>query len=104
MDKITAIVIVMGILALVVVAFFAVFRSKGKAKIKGPWGMGVDVEDSNQPPGVKIKSAQAGGSIHVESTGPGGVDLNRVKADGDITATNSPGGGQPPPKAKPPTR
>ena len=101
MDKITAMVVVTVILALVVVAFFAVFRSKGKAKIKGPWGMGIDVTGSNEPrqtAGVKIEGAKAAGNIRADNAGPGGIDLSKVKAGGDITATNSRSGGQPPPK------
>src|SRR5258705_287900 len=107
MDKATAIVIVMGILALVFVGFFAVFRSKGKGKIKGPFGTGLEVEGANDPPpatGVRIKDAEAGGSVRADNKGTGGVDLEKVKATGDITATNAPGQEQPPPKAKPPSR
>jgi hypothetical protein len=107
MDKMTVIVIVLAILALVFIAFFAVFRNKGKGKIKGPFGMGIQVEGVNDPPpatGVRIKDAQAGGDILADNKGAGGVDLEKVKAARNITATNAPSQGQSPPKARPPSR
>jgi hypothetical protein len=39
---------------------------------------------------VKIKDGEAGGSIRAQSDGPGGVNLEKVKAKGDITAISSP--------------
>jgi hypothetical protein len=102
MDKTIATVIVMGILALVFVAFFVVFRGKGKGKIKGLFGTGIEVEGANDPrpaTGVRIKDAQAGGNILADNKGAGGVDLEKVKAARDITARNSPNQVEPPPKA-----
>ena len=94
MDKTTAVLIGLGILALVFIAFFAVFRNKGKGKIKGPWGMGIEVEGSNQntpQPGVDVKDAQAGGNIRVsDATGEGAV-AQKLKADRDIEISSSPG-------------
>lgn len=108
MDKNTAIVVVMGILALVVVAFFAVFRNKGKAKIKGPWGMGINVEGSNEPsnvPGVKIEDAKSSaGSLIAEDNTGRGAEAKRIEAHGDIRVTSTPTSEGTGPKAKPPTR
>jgi hypothetical protein len=99
MDKTTAALIGLGILALVFIAFFAVFRNKGKGKIKGPFGMGLEVEGSNEPAsqsGVKIKDANAGENVRAKDSTGRGVDLEKIKAKGDIEATSS--SGDPPPK------
>jgi hypothetical protein len=83
------------VLALVVVAFFAVFQGKGKFKIKTKLGE-ASAEGENPPPpanvagGVKIKGAEAGGKITAHSTSAGGTDLENVKAVGDISATHTP--------------
>ena len=98
MDKTTAMIIGLGILALALVAFFAVFRNKGKGKIKGPFGMGLEVEGSNETttqPGVSVKDAQAGRNIRAnDATGKGAV-AQKLKAGGDIDISSSSG---PPPK------
>ena len=95
MDKTAAILIALGILALLAIAFFAVFRGRGKLSLKSPLGS-LKAEGENPPPpgavpsGVKIKDGEAGGSIRAQSDGPGGVDLEKVKANkGDIIATSS---------------
>jgi hypothetical protein len=94
MDKTTAVLISLGILALVFIAFFAVFRTRGKGRIKGPFGMGIEVEGSNESqakPGVAVKDAQAAGNIRVRDTTGQGVVAEKLKAGGDIDLTNSPG-------------
>lgn len=94
MDKTTALLTALGILALLAIAFFAVFRGKGKLRVKSPLGS-LNAEGENPPPatmvpgGVKIRDAEAGGNLQAESRGPGGVDLEKVKAKGDITAFGS---------------
>jgi hypothetical protein len=94
MDKTTALLIGLGILALLAIAFFAVFRGKGKLSVKSPLG-NLNAEGKNPPlpamvpGGVKIKDAEAGRNIRAQSQGAGGVDLEKVKAKGDITATSS---------------
>lgn len=98
MDKTTAIVVVLAILALVFVAFFAVFRTRGKGKIKGPWGMGLDVEGSNEPQQTRVKDVKAGGSVRVTESGGRGVDASKLKASGDVEISSSSGGGTSPPK------
>jgi hypothetical protein len=98
MDKTTAILIALGILALVFIAFFAVFRKQGQGKIKGPFGMGIEVKGSNvsQPkPGVTVEDAQADGSIRATDGTGQGVAAKKLKAGGDIELTNSPGDSPP---------
>ena len=98
----TVILIGLPVLAAAVIAFFAVFRGKGKFHIKTPLGE-ASAEGESPPPstavaaGVRIKDAEAGGNLRAHSTGSGGVDLEKVKATGDIDASSSPG--VPPPKA-----
>ena len=99
MDAKSAMLIALGILAIVFIVFFLIFRSKGKGKIKGPWGMGIEVEGSNEPvskPGVKIKGAEAGGNVRATDATGRGVDIEDIKAEGDIDVSSSPGA--PPPK------
>jgi hypothetical protein len=92
MDTTTAVLIGLGIIALVFIAFFAVFRKKGKGEIKGPFGLGLKVEGGNEsasPAGVKIKDADAGGNVLAKDSTGQGVDLERIKAKGDIEATSA---------------
>jgi hypothetical protein len=99
MNKPTATIICLGILALAFLGFFAVFRKKGKGKIKGPFGMGVEVEGSNEHasrPGVQLKDAQAGGGIRATDNTGQGVVAEKLKAGLDIEISNS--GGDAPPK------
>jgi hypothetical protein len=105
MDSTTASVIALGILALVAIAFLAVFRGKGSIDFKGLFGTRLKAKGENPSPpaavpsGIKIEDAEAGQNLRAHSTGPGGVQLTHVKAKtGDIDATSSPGSGQPPPK------
>jgi hypothetical protein len=99
MDLTTATLIGLGILALLVIAFFAVFRGKGKFQIVTKFGK-LKAEGDNPPPtavaaGVKIKDADAGRNIRAHGAGEGGVDLEKVKAKGDIEATHMPGDSPP---------
>jgi hypothetical protein len=95
-DKTTAILIALGTLALVFIIFFLVFRNKGKGKIKGPFGMGIEVEGSNESlPGVKVTGMQAGGNIRATDSSGRGVSAEKLKAIGDIDISNSSGGSIP---------
>ncbi len=101
MDKTTAVIIALGILALVFIAFFAVFRGKGTGKIKGPFGMGIDVEGANNPDspvGVRVKDARAGGNLRAQDATGRGVDAQKLRAAGDIELGSSGGGAPAPPK------
>jgi hypothetical protein len=84
MDKTTATIVVLGILALVFIAFFAVFRKSGKGKIKGPFGTGLEVEGSNEAQQTQIKEVEAGGNIHINEAGGRGVEAYKLKAGGDV--------------------
>lgn len=103
MDTKTISLIALGILALVVIAFFAVFRGRGTVQLKG-LGVDLNAKGENPPPpaavpaGVKIKDTEAGRDLIAHSTGPGGVDLEKVKAKGDIEAKSTQAG-LPPPKS-----
>jgi hypothetical protein len=99
MDKMTAVIIALVILALVFVAFFTVFRSRGKGRIKGPFGMGVDVEGANEPDspvGVRVKDARAGGDLRAHDATGRGVDAQKVRAAGDIELGSKSEGAGPP--------
>jgi hypothetical protein len=52
MDNVTATIIALIIIALVFIAFFAVFRKRGSGKIIGPFGISLEVEGSNESPPV----------------------------------------------------
>jgi len=97
----TIVLIALGILALVAIAFFAVFRGKGKVQLKGPGGVSLRAEGANPsqasavPVGVRIKDAEAGQNVQAHATGSGGVDLEKVKAKGSISASSAPGASPP---------
>jgi hypothetical protein len=100
MNTTTVLLLALGLLALLAIAFFAVFRGKGKLSVKSRLGE-LRAEGENPPPpgavaaGVKV-SGEAGRDIRARSTSEGGVDVS-AKAKGGIEATHEPG--QPPPKA-----
>jgi hypothetical protein len=93
----TTIVIIIAIFALVVVVAFLLFRQRAKASIKGPGGMGVEIDASNQPdqpvPGVKVKDAKSrgGGLVADDQTGRG-ADVERVEVQDDILVSSTPPG------------
>ena len=94
MDKTTASVIGLVILGIVGVVFAVRYRGKGKLTVKSAFGS-LKAEGENPPlassvaTGVKVKEADAGGNLRARSEGVGGVDLEKVKARGDITATST---------------
>lgn len=98
MDNTTATLIGLGILVLVIIAFFAVFRGKGKFIIESKFGK-VKAEGENPPPpsaipsGVKIEGAHAGRDVIGHSSSPaGGVDIEKVDAKtGTVKGTHTPG-------------
>ena len=104
MDTTTAALIGLGILVLAIIAFFAVFRGKGKFSIDTKFGA-VKAEGQNPPPpsavasGVKIKDADAGRNVIGHSSSvAGGVEIEKAKAEtGTVKGTHTPG--EPSPKA-----
>ncbi len=106
MDTNTAVVIVavIALFALIVVGFLVVFRQRAKVNIKGPAGMGLKMNASNDPlsppRGVKAKgvTSQAGIIDIIDGTGIG-ADAEDIKAKKDVRISSSP----PPPRDdKPP--
>lgn len=95
----TTTIVVVAILACIVVAAFLVYRSKAHVSLKGPGGVGLEIDASNQPtggpaapvPGVQIEDATSkrGGILAEDQTGKGAV-VRRVEAEGDILASSTP--------------
>ncbi len=97
----TTVTIVIALFALIVVASFFVFRQRGKVKIKGPLGTGLELDASNDPPpsrpgieAANIKSRK-GGLVADDQTGHG-VKTTDVDVEDDVLLSSSD------PKANPP--
>lgn len=91
-DWLTASLIALGILALVVVGFFAVFRGKGKFRLQSPFGS-ASAEGENSEvvaPGIKIGKVDAGKKVRIKSTSHGGVDVGGIKAEGGVQVSHTP--------------
>lgn len=89
------------VLALVIIAFFAVFRGRGKFRIKSILGEATAEGENlarSEPvaKGVSIKNASAGGDISAHSETAGGIDLQNVTTRKNITAEHL--SSDPPPK------
>lgn len=86
--------LVLGILALVALAYLAVFRHRAKVEIKGPGNTGFTFDGTNEVehrpgPSVSIERARAQGSIEGASETCGEVRLSDLDAGGDIRATST---------------
>jgi hypothetical protein len=104
MDTNTLILLVVILFAVVVLAAIFIFP-RVKANIKGPAGLGLDLDASNDKqssqPGVQIKGAKAkSGSIQATDETGQGVALNDVQAGKDINAVNKLAAKDAHPKAK----
>src|SRR5690349_241782 len=96
MDKSTYALIALGIIGLLTVDFFAVFRGKGKMKIKMPGGISMEAHGENPPPHgastvpsnhARISDARShAGGATAESHG-GSATIERVEAYGDLRAS-----------------
>ena len=99
MDKMTASLVGGGILA--AVGIVALLRPGTRVRIKTLFGQIWAESESPAPKavpdGVKISGAEAGRDMTVISSGEGGVELEKVKAKGNIDARHTPGAE--PPKA-----
>lgn len=96
MDTNTAIVLVVALLALVAVAFFIVFRRRGKAGFKGPFGIEGSLDGGNDPPPpagqIKGKDLKAGGNLSAVNKAGGNVNVEGAQSKGDLSlAVQSPG-------------
>ena len=92
MDTNTLIFLVVVLFVVVILAAIFIFP-RVKANLKGPAGLGLDLDASNdkQPsqPGVQIKDAKAkSGSVRATDETGHGVTLDNVQAGKDIKATN----------------
>ena len=99
----TTLVVVIALFALLTVAAFAIYRQRGKVKIKAP-GFGFELDGSNETPppapGVKVVGAKSrkGGLLAQDQTGRG-ADVQNVEVDDDILVSSTPPGQDPDPKA-----
>ncbi len=96
MDSQTVGLVALGILALVALAYLAVFRKKGKMKIDGPGGTGLSFEGSSEsdrlPPGATTaERIRAKGSVDVVGRTGGDVRARDLDAGGDVRVENQPG-------------
>ncbi len=96
MNKTTAVIIFVGFFA--VLGAIALFKNRKKIAVSVATRLGKatfktenDSPPASIPAGVKIKDAEAGENIRASSSGPGGVEMEKVKAKGDIEATHSSG-------------
>lgn len=90
MDTATASLLVILVVGLVVVGFFQVFRNKGKAAIKGPFGIAMDVEGRNESEAsvrAKDVTSRSGGFSAVDETGKG-ISIEKVDVRQDIRLSN----------------
>ena len=91
MDTNTAIVIVAAIFTGAVVMAFMRFGRRGRARLKGPAGLSVDVSGSSDPlPAVKIANAESkeGGALAEDRTGRGAV-IDGVVVKNDLVASST---------------
>ena len=91
----TTSVIIIAIFALIAVAGFLVFRKRGKVEVKGPLGIELKLDASNEQsapsPAVKIDGAKskAGGLAAEDNTGRG-VDVKNIEVKDDIFVSSTP--------------
>lgn len=96
MDNSTLALVALGMVILAGLAFFAVFRGRGKASFKAPLGVEASFEGSNEVPpatsrvgSATAEDVRAGGSVRV--TAPGDATARRIDAGGDVTVRSEPG-------------
>jgi len=94
----TTAIVIIAIFACIIVAAFLVYRSRAKVSVKGPAGIGLEINASNEPPaapppapGVQIEDATStrGGILAEDQTGKGAL-VRRVVVQDDIIATSAP--------------
>ncbi|MEP7009227.1 MAG: hypothetical protein ABJC13_02790 [Acidobacteriota bacterium] len=96
MDPQTAGLVSLGILALVALAYLAVFRKKGEVKIDGPGGTGLSFKGSNEadrlPAGETMaERIRAKGSVEVVGSTGGNVSARELDAGENVRVENQPG-------------
>ena len=87
MDKQRVLLLALAFLIVVVIAFFAVFRKKGKFEIETPLGK-VTAEGSNEPRSeIQIENARAGRDIVAGAGSTDNVSVKGVEAGRDVRVT-----------------
>jgi len=87
--------LVVVILAIIVLASFLVFRRRARVKMKGPGGVSLDLDASNEQPaprpGVEAEDIKSrhGGLVAEDDAGRG-VKVKGVDVDKDVQLTNKP--------------
>jgi len=95
MSPTEAALFVIVVFALIIFAVFLRFKRRGAAKIKGPFGTGLEIAGSNDPPlhqpGIYAKDivSREGGILAEDSTGFG-VDIQNVNAKEDVLISSQP--------------
>ena len=95
MSNTTMGVLVVLVFGLVIVAVIQVFRQKIKAKVKGPGGLGLEVDASNTAPppvaAVRVEDvkSRSGGLVAQDDTGRG-ADVKKVDVERDVHVTSAP--------------
>ena len=99
----TTLVVVIALFALLTVAAFAIYRQRGKVKIKAP-GFGFELDGSNetpqQPPDLDIEDVKAseGGFLVEDDTG-GRASIKKVEVKDDFIVSRTSPKQDPDPKA-----
>jgi hypothetical protein len=89
------IIIVIIVFAIIIIVAFMIFRTHSKAKIKGPFGIDLEVEGENKPPssiaGISAANitSREGGVTASDGTGRG-VDAKKINAKKDVVLTSNP--------------
>jgi len=103
-DTNVAALLAVGLLALVAIGFFVVFRRRGRIEVHGPFGTKLKAEGSNEPaapaPAVRGKDivSEAGNVTAQDKTGRG-VETEKVRAKQDVRLSSEPPPGERPPKS-----
>ncbi|MFZ2642604.1 MAG: hypothetical protein WA117_16525 [Verrucomicrobiia bacterium] len=96
MDKTTASIFGVVFIVLLLLGFYAVFRLRGKFKLKGPLGLSVEAEGDNAA--MRVRQVEAGRNLRLNEATGGGVDAEKLKAKGDVEISSSSPKAPPPPK------
>lgn len=102
MDTNLTYIVIIGILAVLVILAFLLFRQRTRVTLKGPLGTVLDVEAANraEPPTPAIKAedltARKGGLKAHDETGRG-VDVKKVDVEKDIDLKSTADPKAPPP-------
>ena len=99
--------VVVGVLAIVVIGAFVLYRRRAKVDLKGPLGTRLRLDASNDPspapPGVSVQGATSrrGGLTAYDHTGRGAA-VRDVEVEGDVDVQSKPPSAAPDPKARRP--